>query len=57
MLTEFLFTTGLYIVLRSCAGNILDSIKAAKHQRVRVSIVGLAAEVHICKVIAQVRFR
>ncbi len=37
------------------AGNVMDSIKAARQQRVRVSIVGLAAEVHICKVVAQVR--
>lgn len=35
-------------------GNILESVKAAKQQRVRVSLVGLAAEVHICKVMAQV---
>ncbi|GAB4822276.1 hypothetical protein N2152v2_009322 [Parachlorella kessleri] len=44
----------LYAALSTCdPGNILDSIKGAKQQRVRVSIIGLSAEVHICKVIAQ----
>eukprot|EP00887_Chlorella_sp_A99_P003194 scaffold9.g3194.t1 len=30
--------------------SIMDSVKAAKEQRVRVSVVGLAAEVRICRV-------
>ncbi len=45
----------LFAGLSTCdPGNILDSIKVAKQQRVRVSIVGLAAEVHICRFITEV---
>lgn len=44
----------LYAALSTCdPGNIMDSIKAAKQQRVRISLVGLSAEVHICRVTAQ----
>ncbi len=43
----------LLAALSSCdPGNILDSIKAAKSNKVRVSVVGLAAEVHVCRVAA-----
>jgi transcription initiation factor TFIIH subunit 2 len=43
----------LLAALSSCdPGNILDSIKAAKTNKVRVSVVGLAAEVHVCRVAA-----
>lgn len=46
----------LFAGLSTCdPGNILDSIKAAKQQRVRVSVIGLAAEVRICRVITDVR--
>ncbi|KAL3163240.1 hypothetical protein ABBQ32_009640 [Trebouxia sp. C0010 RCD-2024] len=42
----------LFAGLSTCdPGNILDSIKAAKQQRVRASVIGLAAEVRICRVI------
>lgn len=34
-------------------GNILESVKAAKAAKVRVSVVGLAAEVHVCRTIAR----
>ena len=45
----------LFAGLSTCdPGNIQDTIKVAKQQRVRVSIVGLAAEVHICRVITEV---
>lgn len=45
----------LFAGLSTCdPGNILDSIKAAKQQRVRVSVIGLAAEVRICRVITDV---
>ncbi len=45
----------LFAALSTCdPGNILETIKAAKQQRVRVSIVGLAAEVHICRRITEV---
>jgi len=37
-------------------GNILDSLKTAKQHRVRVSVVGLAAQVHICETLTQVHF-
>ena len=47
----------LFAGLSTCdPGNILDSIKAAKQQRVRASVIGLAAEVRICRVITDVRF-
>jgi transcription initiation factor TFIIH subunit 2 len=43
----------LLAALSSCdPGNILDSIKAAKSNKVRISVVGLAAEVHVCRVAA-----
>lgn len=46
----------LFAGLSTCdPGNILDSIKAAKQQRVRASVIGLAAEVRICRVITDVR--
>lgn len=35
-------------------GNIMESIRAAKATRVHVSVVGLAAEVHICREMAKV---
>ena len=45
----------LFAALSTCdPGNILETIRAAKQQRVRVSIVGLAAEVHICRRITEV---
>lgn len=45
----------LFAGLSTCdPGNIQDTIKVAKQQHVRVSIVGLAAEVHICRVITEV---
>lgn len=45
----------LFAGLSTCdPGNILDTVKVAKQQRVRVSVVGLAAEVHICRVITEV---
>lgn len=45
----------LFAGLSTCdPGNILDSAKTAKQHRVRVSVVGLAAEVHICRVITEV---
>ena len=45
----------LFAGLSTCdPGNILDTIKIAKQQRVRVSVIGLAAEVHICRVICDV---
>lgn len=45
----------LFAGLSTCdPGNILDIIKAAKQHRVRVSVVGLAAEVYICRVITDV---
>ena len=46
----------LFAGLSTCdPGNILDSIKVAKQQRVRASVIGLAAEVRICRVITDVR--
>ena len=43
----------LLAALSSCdPGNILDSIKAAKTNKVRISVIGLAAEVHVCRVAA-----
>ncbi|KAH7620949.1 putative General transcription factor IIH subunit 2 [Nannochloris sp. 'desiccata'] len=43
----------LLAALSSCdPGTILDSIKAAKLNKVRISVVGLAAEVHVCRVAA-----
>ena len=46
----------LFAALSTCdPGNILETIRAAKQQRVRVSVVGLAAEVHICRRITEVR--
>lgn len=45
----------MFAGLSTCdPGNILDSVKTAKQHRVRVSVVGLAAEVHICRVITDV---
>lgn len=41
----------LLAALSTCdPGNILDSIKAAKAAKVRISVVGLAAEMHVCRV-------
>ena len=46
----------LLSALSTCdPGNILDSLKLAKQHRVRVSVVGLAAQVHICETLTQVR--
>ena len=43
----------LLAALSTCdPGNILDSIKAAKAAKVRISVVGLTAEVHVCRVAA-----
>lgn len=45
----------LFAALSTCdPGNVLDAVKAAKQSSVRVSVVGVAAEVHICKVFTQV---
>ena len=45
----------LLAALSTCdPGNILDTIAAAKQAKVRVSVIGLAADVHICDKIAQV---
>ena len=45
----------LLAALSTCdPGNILDTIAAAKEAKVRVSVIGLAADVHICDKIAQV---
>lgn len=33
-------------------GNILDSIKVASSKKVRISVVGLSAEVHVCRTVA-----
>jgi len=44
----------LLAALATCdPGNINDSIKAAKAAKVRVSVVGIAAEVHVCRTMAQ----
>ena len=46
----------LLSALSTCdPGNILDSLKLAKQHRVRVSVVGLSAQVHICETLTQVR--
>ncbi|KAK9828063.1 hypothetical protein WJX81_007161 [Elliptochloris bilobata] len=43
-----------FAALSTCdPGNVLDAVKAAKQHRVRVSVVGIAAEVHICRVLTQ----
>ena len=48
----------LLSTLSTCdPGNILDSLKTAKQHRVRVSVVGLAAQVHICETLTHVRGR
>lgn len=45
----------LFAALSTCdPGNVLDAVKAAKQNKIRVSIVGVAAEVHICRVFTQV---
>ncbi len=45
----------LFAALSTCdPGNVLDAVKAAKQNSIRVSIVGVAAEVHICKVFTKV---
>ena len=45
----------LFAGLSSCdPGGIWDSIKQAKQQKCRVSVVGLAAEVFICREITKV---
>lgn len=36
-------------------GNVMDSIAAAKKARCRISVVGLAAEVHVCRLMVNVR--
>ena len=46
----------LFAALSTCdPGNVLDAVKAAKGARLRVSIVGVAAEVHICRVFTKAR--
>ena len=46
----------LLAALATCdPGNILDTIEQAKQAKVRVSIVGLAANVFICEKVAEVR--
>ena len=48
----------VFVALSTCdPGNVLDAVKAAKQARVRVSVVGIAAEVHICRVITTARAR
>ena len=45
----------LLAALSTCdPGDIMQTIKAAQQHKVRVSIVGLAAQVHICTTITQV---
>ncbi len=45
----------LFAALSTCdPGNILDTVKSAQQHKCRVSVVGLAAEVHICRLCAQV---
>ena len=45
----------VFSAMSSCdPGNIQDTIKAAKAAGCRVSIVGLAAEVYICRQIVEV---
>lgn len=45
----------LLAALSTCdPGDILETIAAVKQKKVRVSIVGLAADVYICEKIAQV---
>lgn len=44
-----------FAALSTCdPGNVMDAVKAAKEKGVRVSIVGVAAEVHICRVFTKV---
>ncbi|KAK9846713.1 hypothetical protein WJX84_011717 [Apatococcus fuscideae] len=44
----------LFAALSTCdPGNILDTVKSAQQHKCRVSVVGLAAEVHICRLCAQ----
>ena len=44
----------LLATLSTCdPGDIMDSIKAAAKARIRVSVIGLAAEVHIFKILAE----
>lgn len=46
----------VFAAMSTCdPGNIRDTIKAAKEARCRVSVVGLAAEVYICRQIVEVR--
>jgi len=46
----------VFAALSTCdPGNVLDAVKAAKQHRVRTSVVGIAAEVHICRVLTQAR--
>ena len=47
----------VFAALSTCdPGNVLDAVKAAKQHHVRVSVVGIAAEVHICRVLTQARW-
>ncbi|KAK9821495.1 hypothetical protein WJX74_003082 [Apatococcus lobatus] len=44
----------LFAALSTCdPGNIQDSVKSAQQHKCRVSCIGLAAEVHICRLSAQ----
>ncbi|KAL6762870.1 Ssl1-like-domain-containing protein [Haematococcus lacustris] len=44
----------LFAALSTCdPGSIFDSIKAAKEAKVRVSVVGVAAEVYVCRRMAE----
>ncbi|KAF5841880.1 Ssl1-like-domain-containing protein [Dunaliella salina] len=44
----------LFAALSTCdPGNIFDSIKEAKAAKIRVSLVGVAAEVHVCRRMTQ----
>ncbi|KAG2499971.1 hypothetical protein HYH03_002256 [Edaphochlamys debaryana] len=44
----------VFAALATCdPGNVLESAKAAKDAHIRVSIVGVAAEVHVCRRIAE----
>ena len=36
-------------------GDILASVKAARQHRVRVSVVGLSAQLHVCELLTKVR--
>ncbi|GLC63541.1 hypothetical protein PLESTF_000047400 [Pleodorina starrii] len=44
----------VFAALATCdPGNVMDSLRAAKEQHIRVSVVGVAAEVYVCRRIAE----